>query len=153
MHQRISKATFQDPGQYLDIALALMAGQYKIYCPVIPFDLPMHMQWYIIYLSMHRNGLTKDEQKKRNSYIRWVQDFCNNRKYSLCEAKVLLYSYVGMYTYVCSLHTIWSVITLSDSFCSDLIVCKISDQWSWPYIISLMTYLSHDTYIVGISFI
>ena len=40
------------PGQYLDIAL--VARQYKIYCPAMAFDIPMQSVTYIyIYIYIY----------------------------------------------------------------------------------------------------
>ena len=52
MDQKITESHL--PGQYLDIALA--AGQYKIYCPALAFDLPTQSVTFNSY-TMGTSGL------------------------------------------------------------------------------------------------
>ena len=94
MDQKITESHL--PGQYLDIAhlprqyldIALAAGQYKIYCPALAFDLPTQSVTYI-YVAVRTYVHTQIYQTNIDSYVfyeSYVTKFSN-----------VYYTYVHMY--------------------------------------------------------
>ena len=91
MDQKITESHL--PGQYLDIAL--VAGQYKIYCPALAFDLPTQSVTYHVKLPKTILVVFNYKIMRVKLYINMSnQDIHCSHKSSIASYSLVLYDFL-----------------------------------------------------------